>query len=147
MTCLIDTNVLVYAIDHSDPTRMMRANTVLETVVSAESAVITAQVLAEFANVSLKNVPQPSGTERVYAIVEHYMRAIPVLPLTAAIVLEAVRGVRVYSLSYYDSQIWAVARLNQIPVVLSEDFRSNGTLEGVTFINPFDSAFDPGRLA
>lgn len=147
MTCLIDTNVLVYAIDHSDPTRMSRANTVLETVVSAECAVITAQVLAEFANVSLKNVVGPGGSERVYAIVEHYMRVIPVLPLTAAIVLEAVRGVRSYSLSYYDSQIWAAARMNQVPVVLSEDFQSSATLEGVAFINPFDSAFDPARLA
>jgi len=44
-------------------------------------------------------------------------------------------------LAYYDAQIWAAARLNQIPVVFSEDFNSGSTLEGVQFVNPFASDF------
>jgi len=32
---------------------------------------------------------------------------------------------------------WATARLNQVPVVFSEDFRSGSLLEGVRFVNPF----------
>jgi predicted nucleic acid-binding protein len=44
-------------------------------------------------------------------------------------------------MSYYDAQIWASARLNQIPTVFSEDFASGSTVEGVTFINPFDKDF------
>lgn len=56
------------------------------------------------------------------------------------IVLEAVRGVRDYQLSYYDAQIWACARLNQIPVIFSEDF-NHGILEGINIINPFAQDF------
>jgi predicted nucleic acid-binding protein len=41
----------------------------------------------------------------------------------------------------YDAQIWATARLNQVPVVFSEDFRDGTTLEGVRFVNPFSSEF------
>lgn len=37
--------------------------------------------------------------------------------------------------------IWAAARLNQIPVVLSEDFASGSTVEGVTFVDPFAEGF------
>ena len=37
--------------------------------------------------------------------------------------------------------MWATARLNQIPVLLSEDFRSGTVLEGVQFVNPFASGF------
>lgn len=52
------------------------------------------------------------------------------------IVLEALRGVRDHHLPYFDAQIWACARLNQVPVVFSEDFNP-GFLEGMRFVNPF----------
>jgi predicted nucleic acid-binding protein len=55
-------------------------------------------------------------------------------------VLEALRGVVRYRLSYYDAQIWAVARLNHVPVVLSEDFSAWSEIEGVRFENPFAPA-------
>ncbi len=51
------------------------------------------------------------------------------------------RGVRDHQLSYYDAQVWATARLNQVPVIFSEDFNSNAPLEGVRFVNPFASDF------
>ncbi len=57
------------------------------------------------------------------------------------VVLEALRGVRDHQLSYYDAQVWATARLNQVPVIFSEDFKPNATLEGVRFVNPFASDF------
>ena len=44
---------------------------------------------------------------------------------------------REHQLSYWDAQIWAAARLNQVPVVFSEDFRAGVSLEGVRFVNPF----------
>jgi predicted nucleic acid-binding protein len=43
--------------------------------------------------------------------------------------------------NYYDAQIWAVARLNQVGVVFSEDFQDGQTLEGVCFVNPFSPNF------
>ena len=58
--------------------------------------------------------------------------------MTGAIVLEAIRGVKEYQLSFWDAQIWATAKLNQIPVVYSEDFNVGAIIEGVRFINPLD---------
>lgn len=142
MKYLIDTNVLVYSVDEREPLRMAQANDVLEQLIPSGRAVVSAQVLAEFSNVMMKNVVSASGSDEVYRLVEQYMRAVPVVPLTSAIVLEAIRGVRAYRLSYYDAQIWAAARLNQIPFVLSEDFQADATLEGVTFIDPFDAKGD-----
>ena len=81
-----------------------------------------------------------------YRQVERYEQAFLVIPLTPAIVLEAVRGVRDYQLAYYDAQIWAAARLNQVPYVLSEDFNPGATLDGVTFLNPFAADFDLNSL-
>lgn len=53
------------------------------------------------------------------------------------IVQEAIRGVVEHKFSYWDAQIWATARLNQIPIVLSEDFSHGRFVEGVHFLNPF----------
>jgi len=33
-------------------------------------------------------------------------------------------------------------RLNQIPLVLSEDFRDGAVVEGARFVNPFGDGFD-----
>jgi predicted nucleic acid-binding protein len=41
----------------------------------------------------------------------------------------------------WDAQIWATARLNQIPVVLSEDFSDGAVIEGIRIVNPFTVSF------
>ena len=70
------------------------------------------------------------------------IRGFSTLPITPLIVLEAARGVRDHRLNYWDAQVWATARLNQIPLVLSEDFKDGFVLDGVRFVNPFARAFD-----
>lgn len=42
--------------------------------------------------------------------------------------------------------MWATARLNQIPVVLSEDFEDGRVINGVQFLNPFSRTFDLATL-
>jgi len=63
---------------------------------------------------------------------------------TPLIVLEAARGVRDYQFNYWDAQIWAAARLNQIDTILSEDFNTGAMIEGVRFVNPFVKDFVQG---
>ena len=78
------------------------------------------------------------GTKQV----EQLIRAWPVLDLTPMIVLEGARGVRDYQLAYWNAQIWATAKLNQIPTLFSEDFKSGSVVEGVRFIDPFQAEFN-----
>jgi len=63
-----------------------------------------------------------------------------ILDTSSLVVLEATRGVRDHQFSYYDAQIWATARLNQIPLIFSEDFNP-ASIEGVQFMNPFSPEF------
>jgi predicted nucleic acid-binding protein len=83
----------------------------------------------------------PLDPEGVRIQLERLIDFFPVLPLTPAVVLEAVRGVRDYRFSYYDAQIWAAAKAGHASAILSEDFNSGGTVEGVAFINPFAPEF------
>ena len=49
----------------------------------------------------------------------------------------AIRGVITDRLNFWDAQLWAAARLHQIPLLLTEDFQDGAVLEGVRFTNPF----------
>lgn len=142
MAYLLDTKLLVYPHDPRDPKKQRRAGELLTHLAGLGEARLPAQALAEFSNVCLRKFGHPA--QAVYAQVEALENTFSVLPLTEAVVLEAVRGVGAYGLSYYDAQVWAVAKLNQIAVVVSEDFQNGATLEGVTFANPFEDDFLSG---
>lgn len=146
MSYLLDTNILIYTYDEQNPEKQDRALALIERLGMQHQAALPAQVLAEFANVALKHLDPPLPANEVYAQIELYESAFPVLALTPAVVLEAVRGIRDHSFAYYDAQIWAAARLNQIPVVLSEDFATGTTVEGVTFLDPFTATFEISDL-
>jgi predicted nucleic acid-binding protein len=72
--------------------------------------------------------------------VKNYLQSWTTLDLTGMVVLEAIRGVQDHQFNFWDAQIWAVARLNQIAVVFSEDF-IGGVIEGIRFENPFAEDF------
>jgi predicted nucleic acid-binding protein len=139
---LLDTNLLVYCFDDRAPEKQKRAHDLLDRVGRKPSAALPAQVLGEFANVMLYTMEPPLPPDAIYEQVQLYKKVFPVYPLTPAVSLEAVRAVKEHSFRYFDAQIWATAKLNQIPVVLSEDFAVGATVEGVTFENPLAEEFD-----
>ena len=138
---LVDTNVLVYAHDRGEFVKQGQAIEILGQLQTTGSGRLSAQCLAEFFCVITRG-PAPRLTFAEASLqVERLARAWPVVDVTLQIVLEAARGVRDHQLNFWDAQIWAAARLNQIPVVFSEDFSDGCVLEGVRFVNPFARDF------
>jgi len=138
---LIDTNVLIYASDPSEIIRQDQALRILKHLETARLGRLSVQCLAEFMNATTRSRRTLYTQEEAIQQLERLLRAYPIFDLTPLIVLEAARGVRDYGLSYYDAQIWAAARLNQVTVVFSEDFSDGQVLEGVRFVNPFSKLF------
>lgn len=139
---LIDTNVLLYAYDRGAPEKQPHAVAILDRLVMRSLGALTTQVLAEFyVNVTCKLEP-PLTTEQAYERLQNYILSWEILDMTGQIVLEAARGVQQYQMSYWDAQIWASARLNQVPIIFSEDFNVGAVIEGVRFVNPFAGDFD-----
>ncbi len=137
----VDTNVLVYAYDRSEPEKQGKALEVLDGLATTRTGVISTQVLAEFFVTVTRKIPAPLSVSEGYQRIENYLQVWTVLDLTGMVVLEAIRGVRDYQFNFWDAQIWAAARLNQIPVVFSEDFNTGTLIEGVRFVNPFSENF------
>ncbi len=138
---LIDTNILVYAYDRSEPDKQRQAILVLEKLQWLKTGYVSVQCLAEFFRVVTRGKRPMLPVDEAAQQLEALTLSWPVFNLAPMVVIEAARGVRDFKLSYYDAQLWATARLNQIPVIFSEDFASNTTLEAVSFINPFAPSF------
>ena len=138
----VDTNVLVYAYDRSEPGKQQQALEVLDRLAVTGVGMISTQVLAEFFVAVTRKIPAPLSVAEAYERVKNYLQSWAVVDLTGMIVLEAARGVRDHQFSFWDAQIWATARLNQVPVVFSEDFADGAVIEGIRFVNPFAESFD-----
>jgi predicted nucleic acid-binding protein len=103
---------------------------------------LSVQALAEFFHVATRRLSPPLTAAEAYEQVTLLSQVWRVFDLTPVIALEAARGVRDHSLSYFDAQMWATARLNHVPLLLSEDFQDGRLLEGVRFLNPLTAEFD-----
>jgi len=134
---LVDTNVLVYAYDRTEPRKQIRAHEVLDNLALAGTGVLTTQVLGEFFWVVTRKLRQTFTARQAFDRVKKYLESWRVLAVTPEILLEAGRGATEFNMPFYDAQIWASAKLNQIPIVLSEDFSNGSRIEGVQFLNPF----------
>jgi len=139
---LIDTNVLVYSCDRHSFDKQQQALALMASLQEHGSGCIGVQSLAEFFSATTRGRDPVLSVASACARQTELARMWRVFDLTPAIALEAAAGVRDHRLNYWDAQIWATARLNQVPLVLSEDFQDGQWLEGVRFVNPFSAKFD-----
>ncbi|CAA9276498.1 MAG: hypothetical protein AVDCRST_MAG26-3093 [uncultured Chloroflexia bacterium] len=138
---LVDTNVLVYAYDRSEPVKQQQAVEVLDTLAAHDLVVVSTQILAEFFVTVTRKISAPLTPSEAYGRLENFLQSWGILDVTGLVVLEAARGVRDYQFSFWDAQIWALAHLNQFRVIFSEDFNTHAVIEGVRFVNPFEPNF------
>jgi predicted nucleic acid-binding protein len=138
---LADTNLLVYAHDPSDPVKQSKAIDVLAHLRLTGIGRLSAQTLAEFFAATTRGKKPLLPTVKAGLQVQNFASSWIVFDITSLIIIEAARGVRTHKFSYWDSQLWATARLNQVPTIFTEDFNIGATIDGVCFVNPFAADF------
>lgn len=136
----VDTHILVYLYDSSSPQKQRRALELVDQLAHTRSGVISSQVLDEFFVAVTEKIPKPLTLREASRRVHSLLNSLRVVGLTPYMVREAIRGSAEYRMGLWDAQIWATAKLSQIPVVFSDNFSSR-SLEGVQFINPFKGDF------
>ena len=142
---LIDTNILIYAHQPADTEKYDRALRTIDTLMASGLGRLSAQILGEFLSATTRGRRPILTVHDALRQATLLAEALPVFDLTALIVMEAGRGVREHRFSYFDAQIWATARLNQVPTIFTEDFTTGRRLEGVQFLNPLLPKFDLAR--
>lgn len=137
---LVDTNILVYAYDPADPEKQNRARLVLSQLAGGSGSV-SAQILGECFVTLTRKLRPPLSLRDAEENIEAFVRNWRVFDLTDDVVLEAIRAVQRHQLSYWDALIWATAKRNGVPAVLSEAFSDGRLIESVLFRNPLLAKF------
>lgn len=133
MTAL-DTNILIYACDKSDPKRRARA---LDLIASATDGVLLWQVACEFIAASRKLAPQGFAATDAWTLLREFLNAFP-LVLPTDNVLERARGLQLdHHVSFWDAMILAACLEAGIELLYSEDVPGLDTVGPLKVINPF----------
>lgn len=140
---LVDTNVLVYAVDAAEGSKSEHAVTVVEVIADARAGIVNNQVIAEFYAVATRSrsggsILSPGDAARWAG---RWLAIFEFRPITELVVHEALRGARDHQMNIFDAQIWASAKIGDIGLVLTEDTQSAETLEGVRYVDPFAANF------
>ncbi len=130
----IDSNVVVYANDGSDPVRQARALEVIGDALRTGNGVISTQVLQEYANVALGKLGQRQEIVLRQLLLLEQLQVIAQSP---ELVRRAVELHGVYSLSFWDASIVAAAESGGCDQILSEDMNTGQYYGKVRVVNPF----------
>lgn len=137
MTAVLDTNIIVYAIERAVPDKSPRSRELLTRALAGRWPV-PRQVLGELLAV---------GHRRGTTLLDHARETVAliedatiVIDTTAAMTLTASVLAQRYHLQYFDALICTVARTAGATVLVSEDMHDGLTMDGLTIINPFNAA-------
>lgn len=135
----LDTNVLVYAHDRTAGAKRRIAADLVNALVRRREAVVSVQVLVEFAVTVTQRIPVRLSLARTAEILRD-LAVLRVVSPTAGDVLAAVELAGRYSLSMWDAMILHAAASGGVSVVWSEDLTDGRSYDGVEVRNPFKDA-------
>lgn len=134
----MDTNVLVYTVDDSEPHKRDIARATLESDRYGQF-VLSTQVLSEFYVAVTRKLPQPVSDAEAAQAVDRLLLN-PTIPLDAALVRRAIQTIRSEQLSYWDGLIVAAAAEAGCELLLTEDLNHGQKIDSVRIENPFRDA-------
>ena len=133
---MIDTNVLVYAIDQSAENEPKK-KVAVDLLASVDFGLST-QVLQEFYVTATRKIRKPLTQVNALAFLEK-LEVFPIIPGSYRLVLQGVKNSLKYQLSYWDGAILAAAEELGAKTLYSEDLNDGQLYGTVRVINPFTS--------
>jgi predicted nucleic acid-binding protein len=133
----LDTNILVYSFDRSDPDKQRRSRDLIEKALEFRNGVISYQVVQEFLNVALRRfrnaLPPPDARIFMNRILIPICEVYPDRRLYA----EALSIVEETGWGFYDSLIVSSAAAAGCSRLWTEDLQDGRAIRGVEIRNPF----------
>ena len=135
MKVFLDTNVLVYAVDATDPDKHAKAVAIVQDALRNRRAyAISVQALTEFSNVALGKLGLPPADVLDFLRVFRGLDTIsPDLPL----VLRGVELKALHGIHFYDAMMVGAAERAEAAEFWSEDLNPGQRYGGILVRNPF----------
>jgi predicted nucleic acid-binding protein len=143
VSCFVDTNLLVYFRDASEPKKQAKAAAWLAALWRTKAGRISTQVLSEF-YVTVTQRLNPGMKKAVARADVRNLAAWHPIPVDTSVIEGAWTIQDRHKLSWWDALIVAAAQKANCAYLLSEDFQDAQTFAGVRVVNPF--AHEPGTV-
>jgi predicted nucleic acid-binding protein len=140
VAALVDTNILVYRFDRTNPRKRDIARDLLRRGIRDDSVRLPHQAILEF--VAAVARPRRDGPPLLAPAearreAEELLNQFPMLYPNEDVLRTALRGAAAYDLSWSDAHLWAYAECYGLPDLLSEDFEHGRLYGTVRAVNPF----------
>lgn len=136
----IDTNVLVYLFDDSEPEKQGLAARCLRE--EAREIFVSTQVLQEL-YVALTKGRDPLATHEIAERAVRDAAGYSVVQVDTPLVLSAIEAARQHRLSFWDALIVRAAVQAECGTLVSEDLNAGQVIDGVRVQNPFTQPNEP----
>jgi predicted nucleic acid-binding protein len=140
----VDTNVLVYVRDASEPGKQPQALAWIEHLWRTRTGRLSFQVLQEYYAATTRKLRPGLDPERARADVRDLLAWRPV-PTGAEVIEAGWKAEDRFGLSCWDGLIVAAARVAGCEYLLTEDLQHGSDLDGLRVVDPFQ--VEPGALS
>lgn len=132
--CFVDTNVLLYAVDDSAPTKRDAAEQLLARLHREQRGVVSTQVMLELAHNLTRKLKVSKTTAALMTAAYAQWR---VVPADAHLVLKALARAAESQLSVWDAMVVEAAIASGAHTLFTEDLTHNQRFGALTVVNPF----------
>lgn len=132
----VDTNVLVYAYDVTEPERRAVAQKTLSELMRSNRLRLSTQVLQELYVTLTRKLGNPLSPDQALPLLEHYA-AWPLQTTDFALIREAIHLSSQAVLSFWDSLIVMAAVRSGAQILYTEDLNDGQAIMGLEVRNPF----------
>jgi len=132
-----DTNIFIYSVDRSDPTKQAIANQLIRSSLDNANGIVSYQVIQEFLNISLKKFARTVHGADSFDYLREVFEPMIVVESSLSLFDEALAIYNRYKLSWYDSLIVAAAIEAECDVLYTEDLQHLQRFGELVVTNPF----------
>lgn len=132
----VDTNILVYAHDRSEPHKQAIAQALLGELWDGENGALSTQVLQEFYVVATRKLDPPMSGDLARRIVGLYSTW-QVVSVDVPLIIAASELEGAHTLSFWDALIVEAARRAGATRLATEDLQHGRIFDGLTIDDPF----------
>lgn len=137
----VDTNILVYTRDASEPEKQAMSMRAMERLWRRRNGRTSVQVLNEFYVTVTRKLSPGLDSLTAWADVEALFAWDPTP--TDRRLIERARGIETrYGFSWWDALVVAAAQRSGCAILLTEDLQDRQTVDGVRIVNPFAASLD-----
>jgi len=134
----MDSNILIYTFDSQSLSKQIKARELVATALKTQRGIISFQVIQEFLNVATRKFKIPLTVQEAERYIEQVLTPLCEVFANMALYIKAIKLVKEWQYSFYDSLIIAAALQAECKILYTEDLQHGQVIDSIlTIQNPF----------